>query len=652
MGRTKQGRILIHVEDVHKVFNSGDSEFHALDGVSLTIREGEFVAIIGQSGSGKSTLMNILGCLDKPTSGRYVVAGRDVADLDRDGLAALRLATFGFVFQRYNLLATATAAENVEIPAIYAGAAHEERSVKAQKMLASLGIADRAGHRPGQLSGGQQQRVSIARALMNDPLVILADEPTGALDSASGAEVLTLLEKLHSEGRTVILITHDRSIASRAERIVEIKDGKIVADSQGGSNDQGEEADAGVFELPAVRMNFLADFSEAVKMAFRSLRANLFRTSLTLLGIVIGVAAVVAMLAIGDGSKKDVMDRIQSMGTNLLLIRPGAPGIRPSGEIATMVPADADAIALLANISAVVPERSSSATIRYAAIDYRTEVKGVWPGLPVARDWDVKDGVFFSDDDVKNYAPVVVLGQTVATNLFPSGQSPVGKYVLLKNVPFEVIGVMASKGAAAVGPDQDDVALVPLSTGLMRMFGKAYVNEITVRVDDVTMINDTQENMRQLLISRHGSEDFRIRNTASILEAAEATQNTLTILLGSVALISLLVGGIGVMNIMLVNVTERTREIGIRMATGARMQNILLQFNTEAVVVCSIGGVLGVLFGMASAATAHAFGVTVVYNVMPSAAAFGCAFVTGLVFGFLPARKAARLDPVVALSSE
>lgn len=650
MDKIQQGRILIQVEDVHKIFRSGDSEFHALNGVSLTIREGEFVAIIGQSGSGKSTLMNILGCLDKPTSGRYTMAGRDVSQLDQDGLAALRLATFGFVFQRYNLLASATASENVEIPAIYAGTDHGERTARAHELLCRLGIDDRAGHRPGQLSGGQQQRVSIARALMNDPLVILADEPTGALDSASGDEVLSLLEQLHAEGRTVILITHDRSVASRAERIIEIKDGCIVADSRAELLSSHTGGDA--IDLPSVRMNFIADFTEAVKMAFRSLKANLFRTSLTLLGVVIGVAAVVAMLAIGDGSKKDVMDRIQSMGTNLLLIRPGAPGIRASGDIATMVPSDAEALQSLPNVTAVVPERSGSATIRFGNIDYRTQVQGVWPGFTTARDWDVEDGVFFTDADVKNYAPVVVLGKTVAATLFPGGGSPVGKYVLLKNVPFEVIGVMATKGASAFGTDQDDVALVPLSTGLMRMFGKSYVNGITARVDDVTMIDATQEDMRQMLISRHGAEDFRIRNTASILETAEATQDTLTILLGSVALISLLVGGIGVMNIMLVNVTERTREIGIRMATGARMQNILLQFNTEAIVVCSIGGLMGVAFGIAAGAIAQMFGVTVVFNAMPSIVAFTCAFVTGLVFGFLPARKAARLDPVVALSSE
>ncbi len=650
MTDARPARVLIRLTGVHKIFRAGETDVHALDGVSLTIREGDFVAIVGQSGSGKSTLMNIIGCLDRPTSGRYEVAGRDVASLDGDGLAALRLATFGFVFQRYNLLATATAEENVEIPAIYAGTARRARLDRARSLLWRLGVLDRSSHRPGQLSGGQQQRVSIARALMNDPLVILADEPTGALDSASGNEVLCLLEKLNEEGRTVILITHDHQVAARARRIIQIHDGRIVNDT--GAAQAGSVGDETALPLPSPRGSFLADLAEAVKMALRSLRANLFRTSLTLLGVVIGVAAVIAMMAIGDGSKKKVMDSIQAMGTNLLLIVPGAPGVRPSGDNASLLPADAAAVAELANVTAVVPSRSSSATLRFGNLDYRSQIEGVWPGFPVARDWPLAEGVFFTDDDVKTYAPVAVIGQTVAANLFPGGASPIGRYVLIKNVPFQVIGVLAAKGASPFGRDQDDVVLVPLSTGLMRVFGQSFVNSIVVRVDDVGAIDATQEAIRTLLMTRHGSEDFRTRSTASVLETAEATQNSLTILLGSVALISLLVGGIGVMNIMLVNVTERTREIGVRMATGARMLNILLQFNTEAVVVCSIGGVLGVIVGLATAALAQAFGVSVVYTTLPPALAFACAFATGMVFGFLPARKAARLDPVVALSSE
>ncbi len=644
------GGPLLELAGVVRTFRNGDNEIHALAGISLAVAEGEYVAIIGQSGSGKSTLMNILGCLDRPTEGRYAVRGVDVAEFDADELAELRRDTFGFVFQRYNLLSGASAAENVEIPAVYAGRSRRERVARAHDLLHRLGLGDRADHRPGQLSGGQQQRVSIARALMNDPAVILADEPTGALDTASGRDVLDLLDELHREGRTILLITHDATVAARAERIIHLSDGRMVADEPGRIR-TAVTADRVGHRRPASRLGLVAGFSEAVKMAFRSLRTNLFRTALTLLGVVIGVAAVVAMLAIGGGSKQDVMTRIQKMGTNLLLVRPGAPGIRASGDYASLLPADAEAIARLDNVAAVSPERQGGNTIRFGNVDYRTMIVGIWPGYAKARDWEVAEGTFIIDDDVKGYAPVVILGRTVARNLFPD-QDPVGSYVLIKSVPFEVIGVLAGKGATPFGSDADDVALVPLSTALNRIFGRTYVNGITVQVTDAALMDQTQQAIETLLRDRHGTEDFQIRNTSSILETAIAAQNTLTILLGSVALISLLVGGIGVMNIMLVSVTERTREIGIRMATGARMQNILLQFNTEAVVVCGIGGMMGVALGFAVAAVAAMFGIPVVYGAIPSLLAFACAFFTGLVFGFLPARKAARLDPVVALASE
>ena len=643
-------RILLELKDIHKHYVTGDTTVRALDGVSLKIRRGEFVAIMGQSGSGKSTLMNIIGCLDRPTAGSYQVLGKEAAHLSADELAALRRETFGFVFQRYNLLATATAGENVQIPSVYAGLPKHKRGQRAASLLQKLGLGDRTDHRPSELSGGQQQRVAIARALVNDPPVILADEPTGALDSKSGDEVLALLKQLHAEGRTIILITHAESIAANAGRIVRIQDGRILQDNGAPSADGGsvEKADPDLGSA----VTFTASLQEALVTAWRSLQVNLFRTILTLLGIIIGVAAVVAMLAVGEGSRQKVLDRISSFGTNLILVRPGAAGIRNTGDIATLVPEDAAAIRGLPNVETALPERSGRITVRQGNVDYQTSVQGTGEDFPSARDWPVAVGQFFNTDDVKSYAPVVVLGRTVANTLFPDNPNPVGKFVLLKNVPFLVVGVMGEKGASPNGSDQDDVIFVPINTGLVRIFGKSYLSSITIKVKETADIESTQEQVENLLRNRHRTEDFSVRNMASFLQAAMETQDTFTLLLGTVAAISLLVGGIGVMNIMLVSVVERTREIGIRMATGARMRDILLQFNIEAAVVCAAGGILGILFGVIAGMVLRYSGMSVIFSLTPALLAFACASATGLIFGYLPARKAARLDPVVALASE
>jgi len=643
--------IILQLENIHKHYQNGDTIVRALDGVSLTICRGEFVAIMGQSGSGKSTLMNIIGCLDRPTSGSYKVLGKEAAHLSPDELAALRRETFGFVFQRYNLLATATAGENVEIPSVYAGLPKQKRASHAQGLLQRLGLGDRTDHRPAELSGGQQQRVAIARALVNDPPVILADEPTGALDSKSGEEVLALLKKLHAEGRTIILITHAENVAKHASRIVQIQDGHVIEDS-GISADIPEAVITNGNNHHVNGARWTASLQEALVTAWRSLRVNLFRTVLTLLGIIIGVAAVVAMLAVGEGSRQKVLDRISSFGTNLMLVRPGGAGIRNSGDIVTLVPEDAVAIRELPNIETALPERNGRMTVRYGNIDYQTSVQGTGEDFPSARDWKVAEGQFFSADDMKQYAAVVVLGRTVAKTIFPNGASPVGKYVLLRNVPFLVIGVMTEKGASPNGSDQDDVIFVPINTGMVRLFGKKYLSSITIKVRDASDVDATQERVEALLKARHGTEDFSVRNMASILQAAMETQDTFTLLLGTVAAISLLVGGIGVMNIMLVSVVERTREIGIRMATGARMRDIMLQFNIEAAVVCAAGGILGIAVGVLAGFVLRYSGMTVIFSVAPAVLAFACASATGLIFGYLPARKAAQLDPVIALASE
>lgn len=639
---------LLEFRNLQRFYISGESTVNALNGISLNIWAGEFVAIVGQSGSGKSTLMNLMGCLDIANSGTYNVLGKNVADLNSDQLAELRRETFGFVFQRYNLLHTASASENVEIPAIYAGLAKQERQKRARELLEKLGLGKRYHHRPSQLSGGQQQRVAIARALVNNPPIILADEPTGALDSQSGQEVITLLQNLHREGRTIVLITHDEKIAAHAQRVVTIQDGKITSDTGEKPSQNKRSANLNKHTHSSIS----AELLEAAKTALRSLRVNLFRTGLTLLGIIIGVAAVVTMLAVGEGSQEKILNEMRSMGTNILSIRPGAPGLRGSSDVATLVMSDAEAIAEVENVEWASPERNARLTVRYGNVDYSTSVQGVAQSMPKVREWSVATGTFFEQQDMRRYAPVIVLGQTVKQILFPDNQDPLGKYVIVGSIPFEVIGVMDVKGADQQGTDRDDAVFVPITTGLIRLFGQNYLSGIIVKVNDVNQIEETQAAISDLLKQRHQTEDFRIRNMAAIIATTLETQNTFTLMLGIVAAISLLVGGIGVMNIMLVNVTERTREIGIRVATGARKRDILLQFNTEAAVVCLLGGVIGVMFGFGLGIVLRYFGMEVIFSPFPAILAFSCAVFTGLFFGFLPAKKAAELNPVVALSAE
>ncbi len=661
-GSSEQTRIaeraipLIELRDVARTFVTGGGvEVRALRGVNLKIYPGEFLAIVGQSGSGKSTLMNILGCLDRPTSGKYLFAGRDIDSFDADGLAWLRREAFGFVFQNYNLLNTATAVENVEIPAIYAGLSTYKRSVRAESLLSALGLGDRMDHRPSQLSGGQQQRVSIARALMNGGSIILADEPTGALDTQSGHEVMVLLEELARKGHTVILITHDQEVAAHADRVIEFRDGQIIADSGPREDHVDPKQNAKLRDLFMSRdeVPLLAGIGEAISMALRSLQANIFRTILTLLGIVIGVSSVVAMLAIGEGARQDIIDNISAIGTNLLTVQPQrVPGSRRNMP-STLTLDDAAAIAeSIPNVLYVLPQIDGNETVRTGRNDVRSNVAGTLEDFPAANSWPLARGVFFSNEDSETYATVAVLGQTVVRSLFPAGEDPVGEYVLIRNVPFQVIGVLTSKGGSGGFRDQDDVVYIPFRTASIRLFGRQEADSVRVYVDNIATINQTENNILEFLTARHGVEDVRIFNSAELIETVAASQNTFTILLGSVAAISLLVGGIGVMNIMLVSVTERTREIGVRMATGARQKDILSQFLAEAIVVSCLGGIIGVIAGISIGLGLQALDISIRFTSLPIILAFSCAVATGLVFGFAPARKAARLDPVIALAND
>ena len=643
---------LLEMNAVSRTYNTGGEPLTVLTEVSLAIQSGEFVAIMGASGSGKSTLMNIIGCLDKPTTGSYRIRGVEVASLNGDELAVLRRDTFGFIFQRYNLMPDLSAVENTEVPAVYRGMAKTQREVHASDLLRELGLSDRLQHHPNQLSGGQQQRVSIARSLMNGGPVILADEPTGALDSQGGKEVMAILVKLHGLGHTIIVVTHDSDIAAYAHRIIHITDGRITSDEQQQKVEAGNQAR--IVEMGRDAKPGVAVLGESLKMALRSLLHNRMRTALTMLGIIIGVASVVALMAIGNGAKQDVLERIQAMGTDLLTVRRGPAAARASAVVVTsFLPEDLPSIRSVPGVAMAVPETASSSLLRFGDQDLMITVVGTGEDFPQVHDWPPQSGVFFSAEHVNRYAQVVTLGQTAAKNLFPDDMNPLGQYVLIGNTPFLVIGILSSKGLTTRGDDMDNSVWLPYTTAGARIFGQRFFNSFIVRVNPGGDMSAVQDDLFKLLMHRHGKEDFNIRNMADTIATANETQNTLTYLLAAIAVISLIVGGIGVMNIMLVSVTERTREIGIRMAIGARSFDVLFQFLTEAVMVCFIGGLAGVVVGIgAGLSTSAIAGWRVVFTVAPIVIAFAFAFLTGIIFGYLPARKAAQLDPIEALARD
>ena len=652
---------LIELKHITKSYGGGDSpQVDVLRGIDLSIHAGEFVAIVGASGSGKSTLMNILGCLDRPTVGDYLFAGENVAHLDSDALAWLRREAFGFVFQGYHLIPSGSAQENVEMPAIYAGISAAERHARARALLTRLGLADRTGNRPHQLSGGQQQRVSIARALMNGGHIILADEPTGALDSHSGAEVMTLLDELASQGHVVILITHDRDVAARANRIIEIRDGLIISDSANSATHVPATANSAALQAFDLRQRLAegaehngawkAELIDAVQAAWRVMWINRFRTALTLLGIIIGVASVIVMLAVGEGSKRQVMAQMGAFGSNILYLSGSSPNPRTPLGIVTLN--DVAALAALPQVKRIMPVNGSDAGIRYGNLDYLAYVGGNDVNFPQIFNWPVVEGSYFTEADERAGATVAVIGHRIREKLFKH-VSPIGQYILIENVPFQVIGVLAEKGSSSGNKDSDDRVAIPYTAASVRLFGTYNPEYVTIAAADAHKVQEAEQAIDQLMLRLHnGKRDYQLTNNAAMIQAEARTQNTLSLMLGSIAAISLLVGGIGVMNIMLMTVRERTREIGIRMATGARQRDILRQFLTEALMLSVVGGLCGIALALLVGGGLMLAKVAVQFSLVAVLGAFGCALVTGVVFGFMPARKAARLDPVKALTSE
>lgn len=643
---------LIECKNINRYFGSGANRVHVLKDVSLSIEKGDFVAIIGQSGSGKSTLMNILGCLDSATSGSYQIDGIETAKMEPDELAALRRERFGFIFQRYNLLGSLTARDNVALPAVYMGMGGKERSNRAEKLLQDLGLEGKEGNKPSELSGGQQQRVSIARALMNGGEIIFADEPTGALDTASGKNVIEIIQKLHKEGHTVIMVTHDPGIAAIANRIIEIRDGEIISDSS--KNPEIPESKIERIKEKSSWLFYYDQFVEAFKMSVQAIMAHKMRSLLTMLGIIIGIASVVSVVALGNGSEKKILADISAMGTNTISIFPGRGfGDRRSGRIKTLTIDDAKVIAKQSYVASATPQTTSGGTLTYRNTDLSASLYGVGEQYFDVLGLKLESGRLFDETDVKEDAQVVVIDQNTKEKLFGADVNPLGKTVLFNKRPLTVIGVM-QKEENSFGNADVLMLWSPYTTVMHQITGESHTNSITVKIKDDANTQVAEKGLTELLKTRHGTEDFFMNNSDSIKQMVETTTGTMKLLISSIALISLVVGGIGVMNIMLVSVTERTKEIGVRMAIGARRNNILQQFLIEAVLICIIGGLVGV--GLSTA-------ISLVFNhfvtEFPMEISIGsvigavvCSTAIGVAFGFMPANKASKLNPIDALSKD
>jgi macrolide transport system ATP-binding/permease protein len=786
---------LIRLENITKTYHLGEVDVPVLKGITLSIQRGEMVALMGASGSGKTTLMNILGCLDRPTSGQYWLDGQEMSHLSPNQRALVRTAKLGFVFQSFNLLPRTTALANVIMPLDYAPQRPHGREARrlADGLLARVGLADRLDHEPSQMSGGQQQRVAIARSLVNRPALLLADEPTGNLDSHTSVEILEMFRQLNAEGISVILVTHDPKVASYATRVIRISDGLIEGDESrvastgddrldgksrsgwspvpsphiadgDGADDNGiaavaasqttaalvlasggratvqpapqavhaghlpaphlpafepaskpsGAAQASSYGDPAAAREWTATslFPPTFRTAMGALKRNKMRSVLTALGVIIGVGAVIAMTEIGEGSKAANQKIIASMGANNILVFPGAAasgGVSfGGGSVQTLTPDDMKEIVrqcpAVADAAPVV--RVGKAQIVYGNRNWNTSVTGTTPSYLAVRDWEgTEEGDVLSDRDVLNRSKVCLIGTTLKRELFQD-ESPVGQEIRIMNVSFRVIGVLSRKGANMMGQDQDDIVVAPWTTIKYHISGvssnavqnaaskdtsnqvnslnnlypggsalyispsamqaadtpqpirSGTVDQILVKAASAEQIPLAMDQITELLHERHHirpgrDDDFNLRDATEMSRAMSSQTENMGALLLVVAAISLVVGGVGIMNIMLVSVTERTREIGLRMAVGARSYHILRQFLVEAVVLCLVGGAIGILLGRIASILVRAIKN---WHTQPSlmiiAGAVAVSATVGIIFGFYPAWKASRLDPIEALRYE
>ncbi|MDZ8429769.1 MacB family efflux pump subunit, partial [Escherichia coli] len=636
---------LIELKGVSRTYGNGDQTRTVLKNVDLTIVAGEMVAIIGVSGSGKSTLMNIMGCLDVPNRGDYYIDGQNAACLSPDELARVRREHIGFIFQRYHLIPDLSALGNVEIPAIYANSERDSRRQRATALLGRLGLEGREHHKPCELSGGQQQRVSIARALINGGKIILADEPTGALDSQSGQEVLAILNELNRRGHTVVMVTHDMKVARHAKRIIELCDGEIIADSGGCVS-----ATETLPKTNRIRQSYwktlLDRTRESMQMALKAMKTHRLRTTLTMIGIVFGIASVVTVVALGEGARQETLEEIKSLGTNVVSIYPGQDLFDDSIEsIRTLVPADANALAKQGFIDSVSPEVSASDNIRFLGKSAIASINGVGREHFRVKGIELLQGTTFRDD--RNALQEVIIDENTRKAIFDNtGLQALGQIVFLGSVPARVVGIAKSNNRSDAS--NRITVWMPYSTVMYRIVGKPVLTGISVRLKDNVDNEAAISAISQLLTRRHGIKDFQLYNFEQIRKSIEHTSMTFSILILMVACISLMIGSIGVMNIMLISVTERTHEIGVRMAVGARRSDIMQQFIIEAVLVCLIGGALGIALSYITGALFNALAdgiFAAIYSWQAAVAAFFCSTLIGIIFGYLPARKAARMDP-------
>lgn len=649
---------MIQVQDIRKSYQMGEHTVDVLKGISLKIDRGDFVAIMGPSGSGKSTLMHILGLLDVPTSGSYNLNGREVASLSEDELAIVRREEVGFIFQQFNLLPRMESWQNVSLPLIYSADGFD--FAKSTDLLGKVGLSDRVHHKSNELSGGQQQRIAIARSLINDPRIIFADEPTGNLDSKSEKEVMDILRSLNAQGITVIIVTHEEEIGHQAKRLIRLRDGVIQSDERLQplpSVAPFEQSGQTVKPKWPVR-----EMLEHLHQGFQTLAANKVRSGLSMLGILIGVAAVVGMLALGAGAQQSIEKQLSSLGSNMLVLRAGnvrvGGVVQESGVRIRISPEDASTLKnQVAGIRDVSPNSNGRGQVTYLNKNWNTTILGVAPAFEKMRSSTPIYGRFFTEAENQSRSLVAVIGTTVARQLF-GDKSPIGEMIKINRVNFRVIGVLPEKGAA--GPqDQDDRIVVPVMTAMYRLFGKNYVDSVDIEVRSADEIPSVQDSILEIMNKRHRvpvssqEEAFNIFNMADIQQALSSTSKTMSMLLASIAAISLVVGGIGIMNIMLVSVTERTKEIGLRKAIGARRRDILMQFLAESIVVSVSGGLLGIALGVGfSLLISKAVGWTTVVSVGSVFLSFGFSALIGIVFGSYPASKASKLHPIEALRYE